>query len=132
MQLAALATETLIAQCGVQRITQSGTALQQIAEHAEGAGSQVTPEQQAGFWMWQVQIQLAPEGLLDAERDARVGVGQVLVCQATGSEQRLTLEAKAAGCMQHRLGQAGADRGLRGFVKGVGHWPILPNAGNGR
>ena len=49
MQLAALATETLIAQGGVQRIIQSGTALQQVAEHAEGAGSQVAPEQQAGF-----------------------------------------------------------------------------------
>lgn len=54
IQLAALATETLIAQCGVQCITQNGTALQQVAEPAEGAGSQVTPEQQAGFWMWQV------------------------------------------------------------------------------
>jgi hypothetical protein len=34
--------------------------------------------------------------------------------------------------VQHRLGQAGADRGLCGFVRDVGHWPILPNAGNGR
>ena len=54
-----------------------------------------------------------PEGLLDAEGNARVGVSQLLVSQVTDAEQRLTVEAEATGCVQHSLGQTGADRGLR-------------------
>ena len=41
------------------------------------------------------------------------GVSQLLVSQVTDAEQRLTVEAEATGCVQHSLGQTGADRGLR-------------------
>ena len=41
------------------------------------------------------------------------GVSQLLVSQVTDAEQCLTVEAEETGCVQHSLGQTGADRGLR-------------------
>lgn len=69
--------------------------------------------QQAGFRVLQALVQHVPEGLLDAEGNARVGVSQLLVSQVTDAEQCLTVEAEETGCVQHSLGQTGADRGLR-------------------
>ena len=132
MQLATLTAETLIAQRGIQRILQGGAALQQVAEHAEGTGGKIATEQQAGLRVLQARVQFMPEGFLSREGDARIGVGQLFVTQRAGAQQGSAIKAETRGSVQHRLGQAGADRGLRGFVRDVGHWPILPNAGNGR
>lgn len=129
-QLAAFADQALIALRRIQGIAEGGAALQQVVEHAERARRQVAAQQQTGLGMLQACAERAPQRLLSGKGHARIGVGQLAFAQAAGAQQRLAFEAEAPGGMQDGLGQAGADRGLRGVMEG-GHAPILPN-GTGR
>ncbi len=56
--------------------------------------------------------ELLPELFLSGEGYARIGVAELAVMQLTGAHQLGAINAQATGSMQHREGDAGADRGV--------------------
>ena len=72
----------------------------------EGAGAESTSALRLQRLSRACRARLLHLGRAPAEADDLLGVDD------TGAE-RLTVEAEATGCVQHSLGQTGADRGLR-------------------
>ena len=56
--------------------------------------------------------EVLPQLFLSGERHARIGVAELAVVQFAGAHQLSAINAQAAGGMQHRQSDAGANRGV--------------------